>query len=60
MRPAISSSSPIEVWLTQENMKVMCMVVREDERTEDLDVISLSMRGPSAEITGSDRRRLQA
>jgi hypothetical protein len=42
-----------EAWLTQENMKLMCMVVREDKRTENLDVISLSMRSAQREITGS-------
>jgi hypothetical protein len=45
--------SPIEVWLTQENMEVACMVVREDESTDVLDVLSLSMRGAQREITGN-------
>jgi hypothetical protein len=33
-------------------MEVMCMVVREDESTDILDVLSLSMRGAQREITG--------
>ena len=46
--------TPIEVWLTQENMEVNCMVVREDESTDNsLDVVSLSMRGAQREITGT-------
>lgn len=43
--------SPIEVWLTQNNMEVRCMIVREDETTRYLDVDSLSMRGAQREIT---------
>ena len=46
--------SPIEVWLTQENMEVNCMMVREDESTDtSLDVMSLSMRGAQREVTGA-------
>ena len=44
--------SPIEVWLSQNNMKITCMVVTEDETTSGLDVDSLSMRGAQREITG--------
>lgn len=44
--------SPIEVWLRQINMQVTCMVVHEDETTENLDVDSLSMRGAQREMTG--------
>lgn len=44
--------SPIEVWLSQNNMKITCMVVNEDETTSELDVDSLSMRGVQREITG--------
>ena len=44
--------SPVEVWLTKRNIAVTCMVVREDESTEELDVDSLSMRGAQREITG--------
>lgn len=44
--------SPVELWLTQNNMEITCMAVREDERTEALDVDSLSMRGAQREMTG--------
>lgn len=47
-----TKSSPIEVWLSQKNMQVLCTVVREDESTYTLDVDSLSMRGAQREITG--------
>jgi hypothetical protein len=45
-------ASPIEVWLTQQNMTVTCKVVHEDESTQELDINSLSMRGAQREITG--------
>ena len=44
-----------EVWLTQKNLEIRCMVVREDETTEELDadqVDSLSLRGAQREMTG--------
>lgn len=44
--------SPIEVWLTQQNMAVACNVVHEDETTREYGVDSLSMRGAQREITG--------
>jgi hypothetical protein len=44
--------SPIEVWLTQQNLQVKCLVVREDETTYKLDVDSLSIRGAQREVTG--------
>jgi hypothetical protein len=44
--------SPIEVWLTQKNIEVTCMIVHEDETTTSIDVESLSMRGAQREITG--------
>jgi hypothetical protein len=44
--------SPIEVWLTQQNLEVKCMVVRDDETTYPLSINSLSMRGAQREITG--------
>lgn len=45
--------SPIEVWLRQDNMEINCMVVHEDETTDDKVFIdSLSMRGAQREITG--------
>jgi hypothetical protein len=44
--------SPIEVWLTNRNIEVTCMIVCEDETTDHLDVDSLSMRGAQREITG--------
>lgn len=47
------ASEPIEVWLRQDNMKVHCWIVYEDERTdEDIPISSLSMRGGQREITG--------
>jgi hypothetical protein len=44
--------SPLEVWLTNRNIEVTCMVVHEDETTTQLEVDSLSMRGAQREITG--------
>ncbi len=44
--------SPIEVWLSRKNIGITCMVVQEDESTQQLDVDSLSMRGAQREITG--------
>jgi len=44
--------SPIEVWLTQKNMTVTCLVVHEDETTKTLGVDALTMRGAQREITG--------
>lgn len=49
--------SPIEVWLSKQNIEVTCMVVHEDESTDNLDVESLSMRGAQREITGLFLRR---
>jgi hypothetical protein len=44
---------PIEVWLRQDNMKVHCWIVYEDESTDEgIPVSSLSMRGGQREITG--------
>ena len=49
----VTATEPIEVWLRQENMKVDCTVVYEDESTDEhLVVDSLSMRGAQREITG--------
>jgi hypothetical protein len=45
-------TGPIEVWLTQTNMAVTCRVVHEDERTDELDIDSMSMRGAQREVTG--------
>lgn len=44
--------SPIEVWLTQQNMAITCMVVHEDESVKYEEVESLSMRGAMREVTG--------
>lgn len=41
----------VEIWLIQKNIEVKCMVVREDESTENFSVRSLSMRGAQREIT---------
>ena len=49
---APKTRSAIEVWLTQKNIEITCMVVYEDEHTENLDVDSLSMRGAQREMTG--------
>jgi len=43
---------PIEVWLSQANIEVTCMIVNEDETTKTLQVDTLSMRGAQREITG--------
>ncbi|WP_329064904.1 hypothetical protein [Amycolatopsis sp. NBC_01480] len=48
----LDASAPIEVWLTQKNIEVNCMVVFDGEETTQLDVDSLSMRGAQREITG--------
>lgn len=45
-------SQPIEVWLTQHNLEVRCTVVYEDERTDEMGIDSLSMRGAQREVTG--------
>lgn len=45
-------AGPVEVWLTQKNMEVTCMTVREDESYEYRDVDSLSVRGAQREMTG--------
>jgi hypothetical protein len=48
-----TAKEPIEVWLRQDNMKVDCWIVYEDESTDvGLDISSLSMRGAQREITG--------
>jgi hypothetical protein len=43
---------PIEVWLSQKNLQVTCMVVYEDESTTNLGVDALSIRGGEREMTG--------
>jgi hypothetical protein len=48
----LNAAEPIEVWLTQSNLEVTCLVVLEDESTTNLDVDSLSIRGAQREITG--------
>jgi hypothetical protein len=42
---------PVEVWLTQRNLKVRCMIVHEDESTTYAPVESLSMRGAQREMS---------
>jgi len=44
-------TGPVEVWLTQKNMEIRCLVVFEDESTERIGVDSLSLRGAQREIT---------
>jgi hypothetical protein len=43
---------PFEVWLTRTDREVKAMVVRADETTYDLEVLSTSMRGAQREMTG--------
>jgi hypothetical protein len=43
---------PIEVWLSQSNLEVKCMVVREDESIYEIPVDALTVRGAEREITG--------
>jgi len=50
--PPQKQLSPIEVWLSQVNLQVTCMIVAEDESTREFHVVSLSMRGAQREITG--------
>jgi hypothetical protein len=50
--PTQQQLSPIEVWLSQVNLQVTCLIVAEDESTRTLHVDSLSMRGAQREITG--------
>ena len=47
-----NNRSPIEVWLSQDNLEMTCRIVFNDESTEELDVQSLSMRGAQREMTG--------
>lgn len=47
-----NESSPVEIRLTKRNLKVVCIVVHEDENTETLEVDSISMRGAQREMTG--------
>ena len=48
----LDGTAPVEVWLTQTNMKVTCRIVYEDESTDERDVDSLSIRGAQREWTG--------
>ena len=48
----LAINDPIEVWLSQRNMRVFCTVVHEDESTEQLGVDALSIRGGQREMTG--------
>lgn len=47
-----TKTGPVEVWLTQGNMAVTCLVVHEDETTTDWPLDTLSMRGAMRELTG--------
>ncbi len=47
----MDTTGPLEVWLTQRNMTVKCMIVREDESAEHPRIRSLSMRGAQREVT---------
>ena len=44
--------TPIEVWLTKNNIEIVCRVTREDETIRGLAVTSLSMRGAMREMSG--------
>jgi hypothetical protein len=48
----VKGTGPIEVWLRQSNMQITGMLVGEDERTEDVEIDSLSIRGAEREVTG--------
>lgn len=52
IRDTQPKTQPIEVWLSQPNLEVTCRIVYEDERTDTLDIGSLSMRGAQREVTG--------
>lgn len=45
-------TTAIEVWLTQKNLEISCMIVNENESTDEIGVESLSMRGAQREVTG--------
>jgi hypothetical protein len=45
------ATGPTEVWLTQRNLAVKCMIVREDESAERFTARSLNMRGAQREVT---------
>ncbi|OBG70278.1 hypothetical protein A5701_03555 [Mycobacterium sp. E3305] len=42
----------IEVWLTAKDTGITCMLVRDDETTQQLSVDSRSLAGAQREITG--------
>jgi hypothetical protein len=46
-----TKSGPIEVWLRQANLEVVCNVVYEDETSAQYEVSSMSMRGAQREMT---------
>lgn len=52
-----AEQGPIEVWLTQTNLAIRCLVVGEDESTDELELGSVSLRGAEREITGYLLRR---
>jgi stress response protein SCP2 len=47
-----AESGPVEIWLRQDNMQVVCSIVNADESTYRRDIGSLSLRGAQREITG--------
>lgn len=49
---ARTKTQPIEVWLSQPRFEVTCRIAYEDERTDSMDIVSLSMRGAQREVTG--------
>lgn len=48
----LTMKGPIEVWLSQRNLEVRCMIVHEDESTRDVPIDALTIRGAEREITG--------
>lgn len=51
-RPQEPKTGPVEVWLRQINLEIVCTVANEDESTDQYPVDSLSLRGAQREMTG--------
>jgi hypothetical protein len=47
-----TKSGPVEIWLRQDSMRVVCSIVNPDESTYGHGIDSLSLRGAQREITG--------
>lgn len=48
----VTEAETVEVWVRETREGVFCMVVKEDERTDDLDVYAHTVEGAAREITG--------